>query len=267
CHSHEGTTKSPRSMAVDSQANFAPDLSRIAAKIKPEVGEVTARRWLIQWLLNPNVYHPRTRMPITYLKVQDAADIAARLLSQPVEDWKGRDPKAPKTKELVALARVYLAKAPGIKHKDVDDFLPTDKRPPGIPAERLADVPRDADELRLKAKEGGVSDDDLKWYVGRKTIGRLGCYGCHDIPGFETAKPIGTGLNDWGKKDAERLAFEDAEVYVKERHTFVEGRMTRAEAQARIAALIAQGERMIVEKEREELNTLRAEQVRVQELE
>ena len=33
-------------------------------------------------------------------------------------------------------------------------------------------------------------------------------YGCHDIPGFEDAKSIGTGLADWGRKDPGKLAFE-----------------------------------------------------------
>ena len=42
----------------------------MAAKITPEVGDRGAsRRWLIQWVLNPTIYHPRTRMPITHLDV------------------------------------------------------------------------------------------------------------------------------------------------------------------------------------------------------
>ena len=45
-------------------------------------------------------------------------------------------------------------------------------------------------------------------YVGRRTIGRYGCYGCHAIPGFETARPIGTALQDWGRKDTSKLAVE-----------------------------------------------------------
>ena len=65
----------------------------------------------------------------------------------------------------------------------------------------------DADEQMLR---GGIDEPKLKWYIGKKSISRLGCYGCHDLPGFEAAKPIGTALNDWGKKDPERLAFEDA---------------------------------------------------------
>ena len=54
--------------------------------------------------------------------------------------------------------------------------------------------------------------------VGKKAVNRLGCYGCHDIPGFENVKSIGVGLNDWGKKPADRLAFEDIGNFFKEHY-------------------------------------------------
>ena len=53
-------------------------------------------------------------------------------------------------------------------------------------------------------------------YVGRRTISRYGCYGCHDIPNFETARPIGTTLQDWGRKDTSRLAPEHIDEYLEE---------------------------------------------------
>ena len=61
----------------------------------------------------------------------------------------------------------------------------------------------------------GSKRDQLLHYVGRKAVGRLGCFACHDIPGYESAKPIGTPLAEWGKKDPGRLAFEDIDNYVK----------------------------------------------------
>jgi mono/diheme cytochrome c family protein len=304
CHSHAGTAEAALGLpAVNGSANFAPNLSRIAAKVRPELpadvpadkrAEETRRRqrtWLVQWIMNPNIHHPRTRMPITHLSAEQASDIAEWLLGQEVKDWEVPDPAAPKTEELVALAHVYLAKAPGITHQDVENMLPlpryeiNDKtlgalraaqvpdkvqgrvkalgnkkyetqeellrdlgeglskeelenaRPaivsslkvpppeiPGIPETRLQLIRQqspDADELRLS---GPITDDKLKWYIGRKSIGRLGCFGCHDVPGFEQAKPIGTALNDWGKKDPERLAFEDADIYVREAYNIVKTR-------------------------------------------
>ena len=79
----------------------------------------------------------------------------------------------------------------------------------------LAGLADDADERQLAAP---LDDQKLKWYIGRKAISRLGCFGCHDIPGFAASKPVGTQLNDWGRKDPQRLAFEDVVAFVKE-HT------------------------------------------------
>src|SRR5439155_1626805 len=59
---------------------------------------------------------------------------------------------------------------------------------------------------------------------GKKAINNLGCYGCHTIPGFETTKPIGTALNEWGKKDPERIAFEDSPAYVHDNFQIVDVR-------------------------------------------
>src|SRR5206468_2617790 len=145
--------------------------------------------------------------------------------------YEETDPPAPEGKTLRRLARVYLAKAPGMTRADVDAVIPLDKDTLGFDKERLKYFVRDAEEHRLKK---GATDDDLKWYIGKKSIGRLGCYGCHDMPGFESAKPIGTALNDWGKKDPERLAFEDADSYVRERYHIVPGRQTRKDLEALI---------------------------------
>src|SRR5205085_8596477 len=119
---------------------------------------------------------------------------------------------------------VYLAKAPGMTSAKMDEILPKDTtqldKTRGYSEEDLKYVARDADEQVLK---GPLSADKLERYIGKKSIGRLGCYGCHDVPGFEAAKPIGTALNDWGKKDAERLAFEDADAFAHDHYNVAEG--------------------------------------------
>ena len=159
-------------------------------------------------------------MPITHLSVSNANDVAAWLLSQKVDDWKEADPAKPDLKQIKALARVYLAKAPGVTLTDLEAFLPAEgDAMPGIPKERLSDLARDAEEHNLAA--GTVTPEGLLWYIGKKAIGKQGCYACHDIPGFETAKPIGMALNDWGKKDPERLAFEDAETFARTHYNIV----------------------------------------------
>jgi mono/diheme cytochrome c family protein len=225
CHSHEGTFKPlDKFPGVVSEQDFGPNLSQIAAKIAPNNGDPEGkRRWLVQWIMNPNVHFPRTRMPITHLTPTQASDVAEWLLSQPVGEWKVQDPPAPEADALERLARIYLEKTMG--RRDAEDVL-KDK---GLTPQQTTQIRQqhpDADELRLANGASDESwDDKLKWYIGRKAISSLGCFGCHDIPGFELAKPIGTPLNDWGKKDPERLAFEDVVAYVKDNYHLVDGKV------------------------------------------
>jgi mono/diheme cytochrome c family protein len=219
CHAHQGTEKPVGGMpAVHGEQNFGPELSRLAAKIGPDGGDAEARRrWVVQWVLNPTVHYPRTRMPITHLTPEDASNVAEWLLSQPAEGWKSDDLPAPKEETLRDLAKVYLAKAPGLTKEDAEKYLGPNGK--GLPKDYLENVPWDADERRLA--EGQVTADNLQWYIGKKSISRMGCFGCHDVPGFEQAKPIGTGLNDWGRKDPERLAFEDVTAYLHDHYNVV----------------------------------------------
>ncbi len=77
-------------------------------------------------------------------------------------------------------------------------------------------------ELVFETADGSFSeeewDDRLLSYVGRRTISRYGCYGCHDIPGFEASRPIGTALQDWGRKDTSKLAPEHIEEFLHHHH-------------------------------------------------
>ncbi|MFP6762778.1 MAG: c-type cytochrome, partial [Planctomycetaceae bacterium] len=51
-------------------------------------------------------------------------------------------------------------------------------------------------------------------FLGRRSVARYGCYGCHDINGFGSARSIGTALQDWGRKDPSRLAPEHIHEYL-----------------------------------------------------
>ncbi len=146
--------------------------------------------------------------------------MAEWLLSQPAGEWKVQDPPSPQLDTLERLARIYLEKTMG--RRDADDVL-KDKGLTPQQAKQIHQQHPDADELRLANGASDESwDDKLKWYIGRKSIGSLGCFGCHEIPGFELSKPIGTPLNDWGKKDPERIAFEDVVAYVKDKYYLVD---------------------------------------------
>ncbi len=59
-----------------------------------------------------------------------------------------------------------------------------------------------------------LSQEDKLMFIGEKTISRLGCFGCHNISGFENAKPIGTPLNGWGTKSPTKLDYGHITEYL-----------------------------------------------------
>ncbi|MBL8792969.1 MAG: c-type cytochrome, partial [Planctomycetia bacterium] len=219
CHQHEGTQqtlkgpdKLPTLPAITGEALFGPNLSRLAGKLGVKPGDqVSARKWLVRWIMDPSQHHPRTKMPVTQLTLEEANDVASWLLAQPVKDYTPPEVPAPDLRMLKELARVHLIRS--FTRLQVDEILEK-----GLPSQWFVDNKKslDSDERELETAPGEAKslETKLKMYVGKKAIGQLGCYACHDIPGFENAKPIGTPLNDWGKKDAERLAFEDAVSWV-----------------------------------------------------
>ena len=108
------------------------------------------------------------------------------------------------------LVKLYLSKQ--LNTADTDQVLASRQYP--HPKSKIK-----GDEVELATADGKAADSK-KWqamrlnYVGRRTISRYGCYGCHDIPNFETARPIGTTLQDWGRKDTSRLAPEHIDEYL-----------------------------------------------------
>jgi mono/diheme cytochrome c family protein len=235
CHHHHATDKEGDGLpAIPSEAQFAPDLSQVVAKLGEGKGknDPKALKWLVNWIKDPHVHSPRSRMPVTHLTDAEAADVAAWLLSQPAtdlgRDWAQLKVSEPDLKTLKQLAEVYLKRtlAPyevekffkgTLIERDKNGKVRRDKA--GVPIlGRLGDVGLDERELGLKIAEAGgkATKADLEWYLGKKAVGRLGCFGCHDIPGFDHAKPIGVNLQDWGRKDPSRLAFEDSDHFVEE---------------------------------------------------
>jgi hypothetical protein len=109
------------------------------------------------------------------------------------------------------LARVYLVRM--LPRREMNDLL----EGKAISETLKKDLPRDEQDLAVN-----FSDTALKRYVGKKAVARQGCYACHDIPGFESLKPIGVGLNDWGKKPPDRLAFEDIARFLEQNYHVVD---------------------------------------------
>lgn len=247
CHSHDATMTAQGKKddkgyapAIAGEAQFGPNLSQLRAKLgtKPNDPE-SARTWLVQWLLDPHVYSPRSRMPVTHLTQSEAADVAAWLLAQQAKDmgpgWNSLEVKEPALGTLKGLAKVYLSRM--LSPSNVEKLEKDSKLPDYV----IADLPLEEKELvssfnKIAAKfdkPGQEKDieralgEPLKMYLGRKAIFRLGCFGCHDIPGYESAKNIGTELNEWGKKDPTKLAFENIKNFVDKNYHIVD-RMTDA---------------------------------------
>ncbi|HUY34832.1 MAG TPA: hypothetical protein VMV69_18950 [Pirellulales bacterium] len=234
---HHGATSGHG--AVEVQHTQGPDLSRIGAKLRPgqdgaaAEGEKSDRgeRWLYSWVREPNRYHARTVMPNTFLDqrtfwerkdddeegaaTDTARDITAYLLAS--QGWAPAKVPTLDDAALDELTKIYLAasysnlQSERILKKGIDPDLEADTK--GDEALLLRDGADTSDENALK--------EELRrkklLYVGRRSISRLGCSGCHDIPGFEDAKPIGTGLADWGRKDTSKLAFEMIVEYLQAR--------------------------------------------------
>ncbi|MGD9723675.1 MAG: hypothetical protein AB7O59_05020 [Pirellulales bacterium] len=203
-----------------------PDLSRMGAKLSHH-GAKDGRQWLYTWLKNPNKYHPRTFMPNLLLEPLEAAEDPANPMAKPVltdpaaditaflmesqQDWRPtnvpqRELTAEESKALKSLALEHLQTA--FTRRQAEKYLET-----GIPEDRKSELKGDEVEL-----VGPMSTEKQLQYVGRRTLSKYGCSGCHDIPGFEDVKPIGTGLADWGRKSADRLAFEQIIEYLKHGH-------------------------------------------------
>ena len=222
CHTHDAVK------GLD--MTFGPELSNVHEKLK--AGDF-GFDWLYTWVREPSRYHPRTRMPAQPLEVEKvdgvdtdpAADIAAFLLKLKPEEKPADYRPMPSTPfevpavddaALDELVSHFLGKV--LTKSQIEGFIKgsDDKNKGEYPV--LADRIK-GDEIELLAK-GEAELDDTEWknrkltYLGRKTITRYGCYGCHDIPNFEQARPIGTALQDWGKKDRSRLAFEHIHEYL-----------------------------------------------------
>ncbi len=197
-----------------SDATFGPELSKVHEKIR--AGE-EGFNWLYTWIREPTRHHPRTKMPDLYLEpegegenyVDPAADIAAFLLQGGPREFPALSVDENVLDELVEMfARSTLTGS------DYDAMLDGYAYP-------RDSVTIKGDEIELARRQddpGRISDDEWRKrklaYVGRRTISFYGCYGCHDIPGFETARPIGTALQDWGRKDTSKLAFEHIEEFL-----------------------------------------------------
>jgi len=151
CHTMRAVfeERGPRTISRVVGRDFAPDLSRVAVKIKdPD--------WLFRWLKNPRAIRPHSPMPSLRLTDAEASAVVAFLMTR---------------------------------------------------GERQRTTPGLLDELQ---RPGQIEE-------GRRLIQLRGCFGCHEIRGFETAQRIAPELSNFGHKRLLQLSFGDA---VQVKHTW-----------------------------------------------
>ena len=214
----------PESAREFAQANFGPNLVNVAAKF---VSTEQGHSWLTNWIHAPERYHPKSLMPNLQLSMEDSSDIAAWLLSVPASWPVPVEVAALDSPELKSgldeLVSLYLSKS-----KSYYDPSETAGGPEGLLRLYLdrSHTPKTRTVMLSEVNRvvEGMSRDEKLMYIGQRTISRLGCFGCHNIPGFEDAKPIGTPLNDWGSKSPAKLDFGHiAEYLADHRHVDDEG--------------------------------------------
>ncbi len=207
CHQH---AEFPQATST-----HGPNLSRIGAKV---ASHPRGKEWLYSWLREPARYHPRTLMPNVLLEpvrhadgsVSDPAADAVAWLLESTEGWRAEN--VPSASSLTVeereateeLALMYLKdRFPEARAKVVLQE--------GVGPEIAAG---ESDERMLVGLAGPEREARLLEYVGKKTIAKLACAGCHDIPGFEDAKAAGAALADWGRKESSKIAFEQVAQFV-----------------------------------------------------
>ncbi len=189
------------------------------------------RRWLYTWIKEPERYDPRTLMPAMNPQMavpvdvegplrddyDPVADLVEYLLGSEAQDTPNSpedflDPETldPETLDLLVLEHLK---------REFPEHRAIEYRDGGIPmhlAEAIKQAERDllvTDEQRQQPDFRLDQAAKLR-YLGRKTITWHGCYGCHEIEGFEHLPPNGIELNNWGRKDPGMLAFGQVADYV-----------------------------------------------------
>ena len=138
------------------------------------LGGKTTQDWLFDWVRDPKHFSPDTYMPDMRLTDPEAADVAAYLAGLDGPDGVG--PRATYDQTVVAetLTDYYRS------------IVPTEE---------------------AQATVAAMSPEEQQLDLGRRAIGRYGCYSCHNIAGLEDAQPIGIELSEEGSKLVQRLDF------------------------------------------------------------
>lgn len=164
---------------VDEKDRSAAGPRRTFGQPLQAIGSKTSPAWIYDWVRDPKHYSPDTFMPDLRLTDADAADVTAYLVS--LKGGAGTAAKA------------------AADQKVVDDVL----------FDYLKAVMPFAE---ARGKLASMSAEQKQMELGSRVIGRYGCFGCHDIKGFEKTQPIGVELTEEASKLVTRLDFAFVDI-------------------------------------------------------
>lgn len=174
---------------------FFPQINRMHGPNLVRTGSKTSSGWVYAWVKNPRQYFPDSNMPNLRLTDTEAADLTAYLMSS-------RDP---------AYENQALPAADG---KVRDDLVVT-----YLQATHTIEA--------SQAMLAKMAEHERDVYLGQQTILKYGCYGCHDVKGFEGAKPIGTELTEEGSKPLHLFDFGHVRDVADTRHDWIRNKLLR----------------------------------------
>ena len=149
------------------KAYAGPWLSGLGSKVSPD--------WIMSWIKKPWHYQEDSIMPSLRLTDAEANDITAYLISL-------------RNKQFESLT-----------------FAPFDLK---ARDELLADYLSAFDTIEnAKAKVAKMGDREKTLDLGKRSIGKYGCFSCHNIEGFEDYAPIGPELTKEGSKPITQFGF------------------------------------------------------------
>jgi len=169
--------------------DFFPQINRLHGPNLIGTGSKVSAGWLYEWIRDPKQYAPDTRMPDLRLSDQQAADVTAFLMQSRKPDYER--PGIPEIDGDVRdeLVLGYLQNTQTIEESEAT-------------LEAMSQLERDV-------------------FLGRETIQKYGCWGCHDLEGFELAKPIGVELTEEGSKPLHQFDFGHVHDVPHTRHDWI----------------------------------------------
>ena len=146
----------------------APYLTGTGSKVDPH--------WLVSWLQRPSHYQADTVMPSFRLSSREAQDIAAYLLGLKNERFAQKQ------------------------------FAPLDK---DIRDELLLEYFSTLNTIQVaQGQLSALNDTQRTLELGKRSLGKYGCYSCHSIEGFAPNRsPIGPNLATEGSKPIHQFGF------------------------------------------------------------